>query len=128
MLMIRRRRNTAIRAATALIALWVIAASAGPPGAVSEMYAQCCAACHGEHGRGDGPSADTLGDRPRNFTDCKTMAAIPDGTLFKAIKEGGMAVGLGGSMPSWGATLSDQEIRSLISYVRGFCPATKAPA
>ena len=105
-----------------LIALW-ITVSAATSSAVSEMYSECCAKCHGEQGRGDGPYADTLKDRPRNFTDCKTMAAISDETAFKAIKEGGIAVGLGDGMPSWGQSLTDEEIRSLLKYVRQFCVA-----
>lgn len=120
--MTRLKPNTTIGAGIALIALW-IAVSAATSSAVSEMYSECCAKCHGEQGRGDGPYADTLKDRPRNFTDCKTMAAISDETAFKAIKEGGMAVGLGAGMPSWGPTLTDEEIRSLLKYVRQFCVA-----
>jgi len=125
--MMQCKPSTTTGVGIALIALWIIA-SAANSSAVSEMYSQCCANCHGEKGRGDGPYADNLKDRPRNFTDCKTMTAISDDTLFKAIKEGGMAVGLGGSMPSWGATLTDQEIRSLMKYVRGFCLARETPS
>jgi hypothetical protein len=78
---------------------------------------------NGEEGRDDGPYADTLKDRPRNFSDCKTVAVISDETAFKAIKEGGMAVGLGDGMPSWGPSLTDEEIHSLLKYVRQFCVA-----
>jgi mono/diheme cytochrome c family protein len=121
--MIQQKPSRLVRIGTALIALWVIAASADPPVAVSDIYSQCCAKCHGETGHGDGPYADTLKDRPRNFTDCKTMNAIPNETLFKVIKAGGAAVGLNGGMPSWGEVLTDQEIRSILKYVRGFCAA-----
>jgi mono/diheme cytochrome c family protein len=120
--MTRLKPNTTISAGIALITLW-ITVSAATSSAVSAMYSECCAKCHGEQGRGDGPYADTLKDRPRNFTDCKTMAAISDETALKAIKEGGMAVGLGDSMPSWGPSLTDEEIRSLLKYVRQFCVA-----
>lgn len=79
----------------------------------SELYLECCAQCHGKTGRGDGPSANGLPSRPRNFTDCKTMVGIPDGVLFKAIKQGGAAVGLQDSMPSWEAALDERDTGSV---------------
>jgi mono/diheme cytochrome c family protein len=57
------------------------------------------------------------------------MVGIPDAVLFKAIKQGGAAVGLQDSMPSWAAALDDAQIRELIQYIRQFCnsPADGRP-
>jgi mono/diheme cytochrome c family protein len=107
----------------ALTVAWVFAVYASGLSA-AEVYLECCAQCHGKTGRGDGPSADGLRSRPRNFTDCKTMRGIPDGVLFKAIKQGGAAVGLQESMPSWEAALDDAQIHELIQYIRQFCSSS----
>jgi len=84
-------------------------------------YKIYCSRCHGDEGHGDGPDAATLTAHPRNFTDCAAMAKIPNDTLFKAIKDGGAAVGISGEMPSWGTGLSGEDIKGMIKYVRHFC-------
>src|SRR5438132_25539 len=87
----------------------------------SLLFKIYCARCHGFSGHGDGPDAATLKTRPREFTDCKVMGAISDDTMFKAIKDGGAAVNLPNDMPAWAAGLSDDQIKSLMKYIRGFC-------
>jgi cytochrome c553 len=116
------------RAKPSFVVAWGVAITVGWVFAVyasglstSELYLECCAQCHGKTGRGDGPSANGLPTRPRNFTDCKTMVGISDTVLFKAIKQGGAAVGLQDSMPSWEAALDDAQIHELIQYIRQFC-------
>jgi mono/diheme cytochrome c family protein len=89
--------------------------------AAEGVYQSSCATCHGKDGRGDGPAAMALNPKPRDFKDCKRMAGYSDQTLFNAIKGGGQAVGLSPMMPAWGGTLSDEQIHSLIQYVRSFC-------
>jgi cytochrome c553 len=90
-------------------------------------YLLICSKCHGSSGHGDGPYAEKLKEKPRNFTDCATMVGIPDGTMFMAIKNGGASVGLSSGMPSWSNTLSDPEIREMIHYLRQFCIDTAEP-
>lgn len=34
-----------------------------------ELFSQNCASCHGEKGAGDGPAAQALNPKPRNYTD-----------------------------------------------------------
>jgi cytochrome c oxidase cbb3-type subunit III len=109
-----------INLGVALMVAWALGVYAAEP-PTAELYSECCARCHGASGHGDGPDADELPDRPRNFTDCKSMAALTDAVLFQAIKKGGAAVGLPGSMPSWETALDDHQIRQLIGYVRQFC-------
>lgn len=118
----RLRLGLVVNAFVALSMAWTLAVYANVV-SPSELYLECCAKCHGETGHGDGPSADGLAVKPRNFTDCPTMASISDETAFKAIKMGGLSVGLSGGMPSWGEALTDEQIRMLITYVRQFCVA-----
>lgn len=87
----------------------------------ASLFNDICSVCHGVGGKGDGPSAAGLHPKPADFTDCKAMAADSDQTLFKIVKEGGQGVGRSTVMPSWKDSLSDDQIRSLVRYIRGFC-------
>ena len=90
-------------------------------GKAAANYSNFCTTCHGANGKGDGPAAAALNPKPKDFADCKTMAGISDEMAFKAIKGGGQSVGLSPMMPPWGGSLTDQAIKELVSYVRGFC-------
>jgi mono/diheme cytochrome c family protein len=101
-------------------------AVAGAPddATVEGVYRKRCAQCHGEEGAGDGPAAEYLYPRPRDFTlgvfKYKTTHAdseFPsDDNLRKTIR-----VGLPGtSMPAWGKMLSDAEIDGLIRLIKEF--------
>jgi cytochrome c553 len=106
--------------AAMIVALVLLSVSAYAQDAAMS-YKIYCSRCHGDSGRGDGADAGTLKTHPRNFGDCATMSRISDDTMFKAIKEGGAAVGLPDDMPSWAAGLGDDDIHALMKYVRHFC-------
>jgi cytochrome c oxidase cbb3-type subunit 2 len=84
------------------------------------LYVQAkCAECHGESGRGDGPSADTLRDdvqrpiRPADFTrgQLKGGASVTD--VYRT-----MTTGLDGTpMPSFADSMSDEERWAIAYYV-----------
>ncbi len=84
-------------------------------------YTTYCAQCHGATGQGNGPSAATLMPKPRNFSDCKLMASIPDATLANVIRNGGGVARLNPAMPAWRDVLSPDQIDGLVAYVRTFC-------
>jgi len=84
-------------------------------------YQLYCASCHGERGDGKGQLAAALDPPPRNHTDAKIMSSRTDEQLFKAISEGGKAVGLSESMPSHKTVLSEAKIRGLVKYLRVLC-------
>jgi len=85
------------------------------------LFQELCSVCHGVGGKGDGPSAQGLEPKPADFTNCKTRAKDSDTVLFRIIKEGGQAAGRSTVMPSWKDSLSDQQIRELVKYIRGLC-------
>jgi cytochrome c oxidase cbb3-type subunit 3 len=89
--------------------------------ATKKEYVRFCSKCHGPEGKGDGPQADALGTKPRDFTDCTRMKGISDDTLFTVIKEGGEAGHLSKDMPPWKDGMDDDEIHSLVAYVRSLC-------
>ena len=89
-----------------------------------QLYQFRCASCHGDQGWGDGPAAQFLYPKPRDFRlgVFKYKSSPPkqqqphDDDLFRTIKNG-----LNGTaMPAWGSLLSDDRILSLIPVVKGF--------
>jgi cytochrome c oxidase cbb3-type subunit 3 len=110
-----------IRLSVLLIAATVMPAAAADLAATRKEFVKFCSKCHGTEGKGDGPQADALTTKPRDFTDCAHMKAMTDETIFTAIKEGGEAVHLSKDMPAWKDGMEDDEIRDLIVYVRSLC-------
>jgi cytochrome c oxidase cbb3-type subunit III len=85
------------------------------------VFRELCSVCHGADGKGDGPSAQGLEPKPADFTNCKVMGKNSDDVLSKIIKGGGQSVGRSTVMPAWGDSLSDQQIRELVRFIRGLC-------
>jgi len=96
-----------------------------------QIYQFRCAVCHGEEGMGDGPAAEFLYPRARDFTQglykYKTApAGLParDDDLFNIIKYG-LA---GTSMVGWSDLLTDEQISDLLLVIKQFdISATWAP-
>lgn len=88
-------------------------------------YDTYCAQCHGSQRNGKGVNAATMSVQPRDHTDAKAMGDLPDDQIFKAIKEGGMAVNKSILMPVWGKVLSEDEIHEMVLYLREVCNCGK---
>lgn len=84
----------------------------------SRVYANSCSNCHGPRGAGDGPVGASLVPQPAKHNDGVYMNALSNDYLFKVIKEGGGAVGKSPMMAAWGGTLSDDEIRGTVVFLR----------
>jgi len=98
------------------------------------LYAQNCAACHGENGAGDGVFADDLKatgessaltmagaedmmiQTPVDFTDPARMLGASPALLQGKILRGGMGTG----MPMWGSIFTEKQIWDLIEYLYSF--------
>jgi mono/diheme cytochrome c family protein len=96
-----------------------------PPGVASEgrkLFVTMCSACHGPFGKGDGRYADTMfvrnKVRPRDLTDSLYFAAIPDREVFASISLGGGFFHKSPFMPMWSATLTPEQIKHLVTYIR----------
>lgn len=86
-----------------------------------DNYRVYCIQCHGMQGDGMGLNIRDMSVQPRDHTDVKSMSSRTDTELFKVIKEGGVAINKSSLMPSWGDTLSDDEIHDLVQYLRTLC-------
>jgi len=107
----------------------VFAQEAQPPDAIKtdllekgkQVYYKRCVWCHGVEGGGDGPAADRLFTRPRNFiqgtfkirfTDSGELPLEED--LIRTVTNGLP----GSAMPAWGGFLSPDEIKSVVEFVK----------
>ncbi|MGB7749578.1 MAG: cytochrome c [Verrucomicrobiia bacterium] len=75
-----------------------------------------CAKCHGEDGKGQTKMGQKLG--VKDFTDAKVQAAFTDDAAFKTIKEGKKDAD-GKTLMKAFDTLSDEEVKGLVAFVRG---------
>jgi mono/diheme cytochrome c family protein len=96
---------------------WLLDTPRPPPGAdrAQRLYYAFCVTCHAVDGRGSWRAALFL-VRPGDLTDPR-IASLPDTYLFDLIKHGGAPIGRPG-MPAFGTTLSDEDIRLLVQFVR----------
>ncbi|MBI3811611.1 MAG: c-type cytochrome [Nitrospirae bacterium] len=104
------------------------AASAGRPAKPSQadvdagkqIYFKKCVWCHGPEGAGDGPGADRLWPRPRNFNQGTFKirhtgsGELPmENDLFLTVTHGLP----GSAMPPWNGILTDQQRHQVVSFV-----------
>ena len=82
------------------------------------LFLHYCAACHGASGDGDGYNADQLDKEPAELSSNKFIAKKKNGQIYRVIKFGGKATKKSHLMPLFGHTLSEEEIWSLVAYVR----------
>ncbi len=85
------------------------------------LYKTYCAQCHGIEGDGMGINLRDMSVQPRDHTDTAWMSGRSDEELFKAVKEGGLAVSKSVLMPPWEGALSDDEIHRLVEHMRELC-------
>jgi cytochrome c6 len=82
-----------------------------------ENWAKHCAKCHGADGKGQTPMGKKL--KVKDYTDAKFQAELQDEPSIKLIKEG-KKEGTRTLMNAFNETLSEQEIKDLVAYIRTF--------
>jgi mono/diheme cytochrome c family protein len=75
------------------------------------IYSKECATCHGKDGQAKTFKAKF--NHARNLTDAQWQDSVSDERIFNSINNGK------GKMPAFGKKLSEEEINSLVPYVRG---------
>ncbi|MGI9627142.1 MAG: c-type cytochrome, partial [Longimicrobiales bacterium] len=93
----------------------------GEPKTGEALYQSQCAVCHGVEGQGDGFNASFLPTAPTVHAAADSMSLRPDDTLYDGIHAGGWILGKSHRMPAFGASLSSDQIRSLVTYIRELC-------
>jgi mono/diheme cytochrome c family protein/plastocyanin len=114
--------------------IWQVNTSAEGIAEGKKLYAQNCAACHGETGGGNGVFAADLAaageaanqtmsgastmtmQRPADFTDPKRMLGASPALLQGKILRGGMGTG----MPTWGVIFNEDQIWKIVGYLYSF--------
>lgn len=88
------------------------------------IYQMRCAYCHAKTGDGDGPAAEFMVPRPRDFTSgtykirtTSTGDSPTDEDLFRSIRRGLP----GTAMPGW-PLFTDEEVKGLVRYIKAFAP------
>lgn len=79
-----------------------------------QIYADECAQCHGDRGKGDGPEARSHYPLPADLTDPKLLTNVTDGEIFYQISEGRRP------MPSFKNRLTQEQRWQLVLLVRSF--------
>ena len=96
----------------------------------AEVYAEACASCHGANLEGEedwrSPKPDGTYPAPPHDAEGHTWHHS-DGFLFRYTKLGGAAAlkdvpGFRSAMPGFGETLSDQEIRDVLAFIKSQWP------
>jgi len=87
-----------------------------------QLYAQNCAACHGESGGGDGvfsgeqAQVQNEANSPTDFTDPKIILSASPALLQGKLIRGGMGTG----MPMWGSIFTEDQTWALVGYLYTF--------
>lgn len=90
-----------------------------------KLFNTYCFLCHGIDGKGSGPLASSLKEKPKNLVANAKLREMSLREMSKAIKGNGAHGGIN-EMPQWGRVLSEPQIESIASYVL-FLQRSKTP-
>lgn len=102
------------------VALAAGLATPGPASAdeASKIFAKSCSPCHGKEGQ---PNAVFAKQGVRSFKDAEWQKATKDEQIEKSIREGKK----GTMMAGFAKQFSDEEIKTLVAFVRSLGPEKK---
>jgi mono/diheme cytochrome c family protein len=85
-----------------------------------EIFTTNCASCHGVEGQPDStsPLVKSLGVMPANFSDPLFNSREPASDWKTVITHGGPALGFSEQMPAFGAALTEQDVDSVLVYIK----------
>ncbi len=114
------RKTSANWGKMTFLAMAVLIAAAPPATraaqTAADLYAEKCAACHGDTGKGDGPAGQAMTPPPAPFS--TALKDKSDSWIGTVITKGGPAVGMTPAMPPH-PTLSADQTKALIQYIKG---------
>jgi cytochrome c oxidase cbb3-type subunit 3 len=122
------REKAGMTTATPILRAYDVEAnSANPDEAISLNYQQAqgkrvfnnsCVWCHADATPAGPSNRSNLTPTPKLITDGEALNPLSDEDLQNIIALGGSAVGKSAMMPPWGQTLTKDEIRAVIAYIR----------
>lgn len=91
------------------------------------LFIRNCSPCHGEDGKGKGKVTEFFGANltARDLTDATAIGKRSDEQLFDVIYDGGPKLMLSERMPAWQGLLTEEEVMTLVKYVRGLSAKDK---
>jgi len=92
------------------------------------VFNSTCVWCHAEATPAGPSNRSNVTPTPPLFTDGETLNPLTDEFLQNTITLGGSAMGKSTMMPPWGQTLREDEIRSVIAYIRAVAQPPYEPA
>lgn len=113
--------SAAAFAFVASLGLSTTASAADDHARAEHNYNTYCVQCHGVDRNGKGINSSNMSVQPRDHSDAKGMADIPDSEMLDVIKNGGLAANKSVLMPAWGGVLDDGEIKEMVAYLRYVC-------
>jgi len=84
----------------------------------AKIYDKKCKKCHGDKGDGKGDAADKFVIKPAAFITLGYLKGKPDGQLFFIAEKGSPNTDMEGFGPGSEASLSKDELWSVIAYIR----------
>jgi len=105
-----------------------VGATPTSPASGKEMFRAYCASCHGPDGKGNGPAAPALKNKPTDLTLLAKSSGgkFPAMRVMNSIKDGTQAVHGSKDMPVWGSVFADMShsngevqmrMSNLVAYV-----------
>ncbi len=85
------------------------------------LYDSYCIHCHGLSGAGDGPAANELNPKPRNFQNPDEMRLVTPEVMERAIVEGKK----GTAMHRWSTILKPDDVKDIIEYIKSLMKESK---
>ena len=78
-----------------------------------QLYEKNCATCHGASGKGDGPAAKAMKNKPRDFS--TALKGTSEADVVKFLKEGKPDL----KPPHPKSKLTDEQLQEIAKYVKG---------
>ncbi len=92
------------------------------------LFNEKCVWCHADATSAGPSNRSNLSPTPPLFTDGETFNSVSDDFMRNTITLGGSAMGKSAIMPSWGQTLTQDEIRAVIGYERAIAQPSYKPS
>jgi mono/diheme cytochrome c family protein len=93
------------------------------------IFYEKCVWCHADSTPAGPSNRSNLNPAPPLINDGATLNPLSDAYLENVITLGGAAMGKSAIMPPWGRTLTQEDIRALVAYIRAVAqPPYQRPA